>query len=96
MNLLHEFDLARAPGFFNPGLERTVDPKKGEPALSGYGLEPVVLIAFGGFRSEIDVIGAIVVLPDPLGLAADSRELLAGLQHGARQILILSNAPRIL
>jgi hypothetical protein len=51
-HLLHEFDLAGAPGLFNPGFERTVDPKNGEPAFSGHGLKPVVLIAFGAFGAK--------------------------------------------
>jgi hypothetical protein len=53
--LLNELYLAGAPGLFNPGFERTVDPKDGKPALSRYGFEPIVLIAFGGLRSEVDV-----------------------------------------
>jgi hypothetical protein len=94
-HLLHEFDFAGTPGFFDPGLERAIDPQDGEPALSRQGFKPIVLIAFGGFRSEVDIIGTIVVLLNALGLATDGRELLAGLQHGARLAVIVRDCPKI-
>ena len=51
--LLDEFDLARAPGFLDPRLERAVHAKYYEPALAGDGLKPVVLKPLRCFRSKV-------------------------------------------
>src|SRR5216683_1520579 len=65
---------------FAGGLQPTpVNPQDREPAFARDRLEPVAFFAFRRSRSEIDVIGAVRVLLEPLGLASDRREFLAGL-----------------
>ena len=51
----HAFDLARAPGLGEEGLQRAVEPQDGEPALLRIGLDPVAAPdALGLFRREPD------------------------------------------
>ena len=60
--LLDQLELARPPGLVDPGLQRTVGPQENEPALAGYGLDPVLLHSFRRFRGKNDVYGTIRIL----------------------------------
>jgi len=64
-------------------------------ALPRHRCEPVIFIAFGWFRREVDVVGAVRILLEALGLAADGRELLAGLQLRAGLVVIHRQCPEI-
>ena len=80
---LHQLDLAGAPGFIEPRFQRAVEAQDHEPAFAGQGLHPVILVAFGSFRAEVNIYGAIGVFLQVLVLAADARRFLVCLDHGA-------------
>ena len=44
-HLLHEFQLARAPGLVEPRLERAIHPQNDEPAFAGNRLNPIPFFA---------------------------------------------------
>ena len=74
-----EFDLSRPPSLVEPRLQRAIKAQDGVPALAGDGLHPVLLLAGRGFGTEIDIDRPVGVNQESLGLAADARELLIGL-----------------
>ena len=54
-HLFHQHDVIRLPGLVRIGLERAVETKDYEPTLARYGLYPIILLAFRGFCSKIDI-----------------------------------------
>jgi len=64
-----------------------------EPALARDGLDPVLFPTFRRFRGKVNVDGAVLVLLWLSDIAVDARELLIGLQHGARLIVVQSKEP---
>ena len=81
LNSFNQFDFAGTPCLLDPRFERSVHPESKEPALPRHCCESVIFIAFGWFRSEVDVVRTVRILLETLGLAANSRELLARLEH---------------
>ena len=57
------------------------------------GLEPVALVAFGGRGSEVDVGRAVGVGLDGAGLAAETGQVLVGLQHRAGLVVVHQQRP---
>src|SRR5210317_351743 len=66
--LFHQFDFTRAPGFLNPGLKRSVHPQRDKPAFPRHGCKPVVLKTFRWLRRKVDIVRAVLVLPETFGL----------------------------
>src|SRR3984885_6744502 len=95
-SLVHELNLARAPGFVQPRLQRPVHAQDHKPALARNRLQPVVLLACRRFRSKINVERPICVLLDPLRLASDCWEFLARLQHRARLRVVNRDGPEVI
>lgn len=53
--LVHFLDFTGPPCLVEPWFERTIQAQKGVPPLPGYGLHPVVLLAYRCFGPEIDI-----------------------------------------
>ena len=74
LKLFHQFDFAWPPGLVEPGLKRTLHTQDDEPALVGHRLQPVVLLARGRFRREVNIVGTVGVLLYTFRLAANCWE----------------------
>lgn len=81
----HHHNLTKSPGFlvFVNAACRAVEPQNGEVPFSGHGGEPVLFLAFRGFRPEVKVGAALSVLDRP-GTRTERGEGLAKGQPGVR------------
>ena len=95
VRLLCQLDFPRPPGLVKPGHERAIHAQDHKPAFTLGGFQPVVLVPLGRPGSEIDVVGTVIVGSDALGLTADGREGLAGLQHRARLAVVNRHCPEV-
>ena len=96
MNLsLHQLDFAWPPALIDPGLQRAVQTQADPPALAGNGLQPVAFLPPGRLGAEVDVVGAVGVLLQGIVNAADAREPLVGLQHGAGLVVVERERPEV-
>lgn len=94
--LFNQHDFTRPPGLLKPWFERAIHSENDEPALAGNGLEPVVLVSLGSLRGEVDVSRAVIVVLDPLGLATDGGEELAGLEHRTGLCVVNRDCPEVI
>ena len=92
---VHQLDLAGSPSLVEPRLQRTIQAQQCVPALAGNRLHPVALLAGRRTRPEVDVDRGVGVDLESLGLAADGRPLLIGLQHGTRLVVIKDDGPEV-
>ena len=97
MNLFHQLDLARPPGFIEEGLQRTVETQNGEPAFLGVRLDPIPFSYISrSFWTEVDSRGAVGVRRGCrrwVTLAAGTWEPLRRLQHRAGLVVIDGERP---
>src|SRR5208282_1820112 len=94
--LAAQLDLPRPPGLVEERLLRPVETQEDIPALARNRLSPIVLLAGRRLRAEIDVDRTVGIDLEPLGLAADARELLVRLDHRARLVVVDDDRPEIL
>src|SRR5262245_60738506 len=59
LSLLHLNDVVRPPGLVEEWLQRPVESKEREPAFGGDRLDPVLLLARGSVRTEVDIDRAV-------------------------------------
>jgi hypothetical protein len=75
--LLDQLRITRLPALVVKGLEWPVEAKDGVPTLTGDALHPIVLPTFGRLRSDVDVVGTIRVLNQPLLVVVETGKLLS-------------------
>src|SRR5208337_2764149 len=93
--LAAQLDLPRPPGLVEERLLRAVESEQNVPALARNRLRPVACLVGRRLRSEPDVDRSVGVDLEPLGLAADARELLVRLRHRARLVVVDDDRPEI-
>ena len=95
-SFLDRLDVAWAPGVVEPRLERTVETKESEPTLAGNGLDPIVLVADGRLRPEVEVNRSVVFVAEIVSLIVAARKALAGLELRPRLGVVGDDRPEVL
>src|SRR5215217_2921129 len=65
----HRLELVQLPALVEPCLQRSVEAEEREPRLAGERLDPVVLLALWCPRTEVQIVGAVLVNLQRAGVA---------------------------